>query len=145
MNAEPKIIQKKTTASSALGWFAGIVLGAAVIGVSAVVFFFNPSTHGFYPTCRFHQLTGWNCAGCGMTRALYALMHGNVTTAMHDNALFVALLATVAVRSAWFGAKKLLRQPTGKFVPLKIFWPLLVAAFVFTVLRNLPAFSFLSP
>ena len=37
-------------------------------------------------------MTGIYCAGCGATRALYALLHGRVLEAMHDNALFVAAL-----------------------------------------------------
>jgi hypothetical protein len=144
MPAETSPVPPKTGAAP-LGWFAGIVLGATAAGAGAMVFFFNPSTHGFYPVCLFHKLTGWNCPGCGMTRSLYALLHGNFSTALRDNALFVFLLAAAAARGAWFGVKKFLRRPAGQFLPLKILWPLLVAAVSFTVLRNLPAFSFLSP
>ena len=77
MRAESKIIPQKKSATLSPGIFAGVVLGATAIGVGAMVFFFNPSTHGFYPVCLFHSLTGLNCPGCGMTRALYALLHGN--------------------------------------------------------------------
>ena len=131
--------------SPATGWFAGILLGAVAAGVAAVVYFFNPATHRFYPVCQFHQLTGLNCPGCGMTRALYALVHGNFAVAIRDNALFVALLAALAVRGAWFGARLYRRQPAGEFFPVKFLWPLLVVALGFTVLRNLPAGAFLSP
>ena len=145
MNAEAKSAPPKIRATPALGWFAGLVLGAAFVGAGAVVFLFNPSTHGFYPICLFHALTGWNCPGCGMTRSFYALLHGNFQAALRDNALFVGLLAAAAARGAWFGAKKILRRRTGQFMSLKILWPLLAIAFVFTVLRNFPAFAFLSP
>ncbi len=109
------------------------------------MYFFNPSTHGFYPVCEFHQLTGLNCPGCGGTRAVYQLLHGHVLRALEDNALVVLSLAGLAGRGAWFGTKKFLRRPAGPFLPPEFFWPLLVVAVVFTVLRNLPAFSFLSP
>jgi hypothetical protein len=37
------------------------------------------------------------------------------------------------------------RQPAGNFLPANILWALLAVAAVFTGLRNLPAFAFLSP
>src|SRR5450432_1487151 len=86
----PKI---KSAAPPSLGIFAGFLLGATAVGIGAMVFFFNPSTQGFYPVCAFHSLTGLNCPGCGATRALYALLHGNLRLALKDNALFVVLLA----------------------------------------------------
>ena len=145
MNAEAQSVPPKIRATPAPGWFAAAVLGAAGAGAGAVVFFFNPSTHGFYPICLFHKLTGWNCPGCGMTRSFYALLHGNFQTAARDNLLLVGLLAASLARGAWFGVKKLLRRPAGQFWPEKILWPLLLIAAIFTVLRNVPAFSFLSP
>ena len=131
--------------SAALKCFAGVVLAGALLGVGAVLYFFNPSKYGFYPVCQFHQLTGLNCPGCGGTRAVYQLLHGHVLRAMQDNALVVLSLAGLAGRAAWFGTKRFLCRPVGPFLPPEFFWPLLVVALVFTVLRNLPAFSFLSP
>ena len=138
----PKI---KTFASPGLGLFAGVIASAAILGVGAVVFFFNPSTHGFYPICLFHKLTGWNCPGCGATRAVYALLHGNFQTALRDNALFVLLTPAAALRGAWLAGKKSLGRPVGQFFPAKFLWMLLMVVVIFTVLRNLPAFDFLSP
>jgi len=138
-SAPPKIQPPAT------GWFVGIVLAAVALGVAAVVFFFNPSTHGFYPVCQFHRLTGLNCPGCGMTRALYALLHGHFSTALRDNALLLLGLAAAALRGLWLGAKKFRGAAGGEFFPAKFLLPLLVIALVFTVLRNLPAFAFLSP
>lgn len=125
--------------------FAGILLTTSGLGVAAVVFFFNPATHTFYPVCQFHRLTGLNCPGCGMTRALYALLHGNFSAALRDNALFVLTLGVLAIRGAWFGWNNRCGWATGNFFPMKFFWPLLVVALMFTGLRNLPAFAFLSP
>ena len=76
MRAESQPVPPKISAPPSLTAFAAIVLGATALGAGAVVFFFNPSTHGFYPVCLFHKLTGWNCPGCGGTRAAYALLHG---------------------------------------------------------------------
>jgi hypothetical protein len=146
MRAESQPVPPRISAPPSLTVFAVILLGAAFAGAGAVVFFFNPSTNGFYPICLFHKLTGWNCPGCGGTRAVYALLHGDWRLALKDNALFVVLLAAAVARSVWFVVKKIQRQPSGQqFFPVNFLWALLAVAVIFTVLRNLPAFAFLSP
>ncbi|HVG92429.1 MAG TPA: DUF2752 domain-containing protein, partial [Alphaproteobacteria bacterium] len=55
--------------------------------------------HHFYPICMFHAITGWQCPGCGGTRALYHLLHLHIGQALHYNAL-VTVVAPVAL--AWF-------------------------------------------
>jgi len=137
-SAPPKIVATNTR-------FASIVLTLSALGVAAVIFFFNPATHHFYPACQFHRLTGLNCPGCGMTRAFYALLHGRFSAALRDNALFVFALGTLAIRGGWFGWNKFRGRANGEFFPVKFLWPLLVVALLFTVLRNLPAFAFLAP
>jgi hypothetical protein len=138
----PKI---KMAAPPSLALFAGVVLVAAALGGGAIVFSFNPGTHGFYPVCLFHQLTGLNCPGCGATRGLYALLHGQFSLVLKDNALFVLTSVFLAARGAWFAARHFLNRPAGQFLSPKILWMFLVVAAAFTVLRNFPAFSFLSP
>jgi hypothetical protein len=141
--APPKISSAKISSPNAL--FAVIVLGLAGAGLAAVVYFFNPASNGFYPVCRFHQLTGLNCPGCGSTRALYALLHGHLLAALRDNALLVAGLAAAVARGAWLGWCRLRGRNLPAFFPPRWLWPLLVVVALFGILRNLPAFSFLSP
>lgn len=131
--------------SSANLWFAAAVILFVATGISAVVFFFNPSAHHFYPVCQFHRLTGLNCPGCGGTRAFYALLHGDVLSALHDNALFVLGLPWLVARGGWFALNRWRGRPNGDFFPAKFVIPLLVIIFAFGILRNLPVFAFLSP
>jgi len=145
MCAELQTTPPKIAASPSLAFFAGAVLAATVLGSGAVLFFFNPSTHGFYPVCVFHKLTGLNCPGCGGTRAAYQLLHGHLLNALRDNALFILTLVALMGRGLWFMARKVRHQPATLSVPPKALWALLVIAIAFSVLRNLPAFSFLSP
>ncbi len=121
------------------------LLGLIALVIAAVVFFLNPATHSIYPVCQFHKLTGLNCPGCGMTRALYALLHGDFSAALHDNALFIGGIFFLTARTGWWLLNHRRGRTDGEFVPVKFLWPLLVFALVFTLLRNLPQFSFLSP
>jgi Protein of unknown function (DUF2752) len=145
MHASSQTVPPKISAPPSLGIFAAVTLVLAGIIAGAVLFFFNPSKYSFYPVCQFHQLTGLNCPGCGSTRAAYQLLHGHFSAALHDNALFVLALAALAARSIWFLKRKSSNRTVNFFLPPKALWTFLVIALVFTVLRNLPAFSFLSP
>ncbi len=138
-------VPPKLATPPSFAFFTGVVLAATVLGSGAVLFFFNPGTHGFYPVCLFHKLTGLNCPGCGGTRAANQLLHGHLLLALRDNALFILALAALTVRGVWFAARKICRQPATLAVPPKALWAFLAVAMVFSVLRNLPAFSFLSP
>lgn len=140
MEAPPKINAALSPAT-----FAGIVLGATALGVCGVVFFFNPSQHGFYPVCVFHQLTGLNCPGCGATRALYALLHGNFRVALQDNAFFILTPFAAGLRGLWLAARRFRGQPPGVFVSGRVLGVFLGLLLLFGVIRNLPGFEWLSP
>ncbi|HSY19093.1 MAG TPA: DUF2752 domain-containing protein [Candidatus Acidoferrales bacterium] len=147
MTPAPPKISPANSASSGSSSFrlAAIILAIIAAGLAALVFFFNPATHGFYPVCQFHRLTGLNCPGCGMTRALYALLHGDLPAAFRDNALLVLAIPAVLARALWLAVQKSRGRPVANFLPGKYFWALLFIALAFTILRNLPAFAFLSP
>ena len=141
-DAPPQIIPTPSDANARRIFWVMAVVGLAV---AATVYFCNPRTHSFYPVCQFHRLTGLNCPGCGMTRSLHALLHGRLFVALKDNALFVILLGTLAIRGGWQSWQRWRGQSAGEFFPTPCLWPLLAVALVFTVLRNLPAFAWLSP
>lgn len=145
MRAAAQPVPPKIRPVSSPGWFAGVVLAATAVAAGAVLYFFNPSTHGFYPVCRFHQLTGWNCPGCGATRALYALLHGELRLAVKDNALLVLSLPLLAVWSVRLGWQQLRHQPVAWPASPWFWFGFLVVATFFGVLRNLPGFSWLAP
>lgn len=138
--APPKIRSAKRSA----GWWRWVLLAVAP-GVLAGLYFFNPAEHSFYPACQFHRFTGLNCPGCGMTRAAHALLHGDFMAALRDNALFVFGLVALLVRACWFGLNQRRGEKNGEFFPARFLGWLLVLAVIFAVLRNLPAFAFLSP
>lgn len=60
------------------------VIAAAVI---AAVYFaaVDPVQSHLAPRCVFRSLTGFDCPGCGLQRALHALLHGDVAGAWTFN------------------------------------------------------------
>jgi hypothetical protein len=82
-----------------------IAAGVLAVGAAAILYRFDPATVHLYPRCAFHSLTGLQCPGCGTTRALHHLLHGDVAGAFRLNAmLFVAVpfgaIATASRRIA---------------------------------------------
>jgi hypothetical protein len=119
-------------------------IAAGLLAGGGVLYAFSPTEHGFYPRCLFRALTGWQCPGCGGTRALYQLLHLHLGEAMRLNAL-VTILAPVAL--AWFVYWYWTVMRKGYGPSLRISRPVAVCLYlivlVFTVSRN-GAFSFLS-
>ncbi|MBC7979717.1 MAG: DUF2752 domain-containing protein [Armatimonadetes bacterium] len=52
---------------------------------------------GWIPGCAFRKLTGLQCPGCGMTRATYAALHGNIGDAFRLNPVGMVLLPLALV------------------------------------------------
>ena len=145
--AEPNAVPPKLRRA---GWspsvfFGGTVLLLVALGGGLVIYSFDPSQTSFYPGCAFHRLTGLNCPGCGSTRAVYALLHGRWLAALHDNALFIATSAALMMRAGWLQVRRWRNLPRASLIPTRGLLPWLVIALVFGLLRNFPAFAFLSP
>ncbi|MFE6743680.1 DUF2752 domain-containing protein [Streptomyces tubercidicus] len=70
---------------------ASLVLG---VGGAAAVYLWHTDPHQpgqLLIPCPFKWTTGLLCPLCGGTRMAYDLMHGEVVTAFHDNALLLTL------------------------------------------------------
>lgn len=76
---------------------------------------------GWMPGCVFRKTTGFDCPGCGMTRASYAALHGNIGAAFRFNPvgmvlLPLALLALSIEVAGWVRGKPMpLRIRTGRW------------------------------
>jgi hypothetical protein len=99
----------------------------------------DPNQSSIYPQCPFRALTGYDCPGCGITRALHSTLHGNIVGAANHNLLAV-LIAVVAI--VWFVFARVQRR-RGRDVPRFSLSPgatiaLGVVVVAFWLLRNLP-------
>lgn len=72
------------------------LFAAAGAGGAAILYRFSPQEYSFYPRCPFFALTHHYCPGCGATRAIAELLHGNVRAALHFNAAMAVLLPFAA-------------------------------------------------
>ena len=126
-----------------------LLLGAGAAGVALLLARIDPNATGSaLPPCPFRALTGLYCPGCGSTRCLHALLHGELARAFALNPLLVAVgpvLVLMALRAGdllptWAPWERVLAIARRPRVWL---WVLLGYA----LLRNLPwaPFRWLAP
>lgn len=108
-----------------------------VLGLVGV--WLSETGHGI--PCIFHAVTGLQCPGCGVTRMLSALLHGDWRGAWESNAAVLTLSPVLAglvglslVRWIRTGSACLPRWADAVTVVC------VVLLLLFTVARNLPAF-----
>lgn len=118
-----------------------------LVACTAVLYFFNPAQHGFYPTCMFYKTTGLLCPGCGTLRAMHQLLHGHIEAAFRFNALIVSSLPLLALGCLQSARYRSMNKPAMAWVRPNWLWALLAILIIFGILRNLPGAShyFLAP
>jgi hypothetical protein len=91
----------------------GIIAGCATLGVvglhaGAAAFFASHDPYGssVFPPCPFLFLTGWQCPGCGGTRATYSLFQGDIAQSWRMNPLIIlgypiGLLLAGSITAKW--------------------------------------------
>ena len=80
------------------------------------------------PECHIHRLTGLFCPGCGTTRALRALLHGDFALSLRQNLLLLPGFV-------WLAALTLIK---GNKLFNGLLWGGIAIIALFTLLRNLP-------
>lgn len=95
------------------------------------------------PECNFYKWTGLYCPGCGDTRAVIALMNGDILLSLRQNALIVVLLLILAAMYIELLLKvvfeKRFKSPVFNLKFLCIF---LILFAVYSVVRNfIPAIA----
>ncbi|MFJ7148229.1 DUF2752 domain-containing protein [Streptomyces sp. NPDC100445] len=120
-------------------------LFAAGAGALAYVGAVDPGRPGHYPVCPLYRLTGLYCPGCGGLRGVHALVHGDLLTALRDNAPGVAACLGLAVLWAVWVVRTARGRPFHVAPGRPLLWALGALLLVFTVVRNLPFGGWLHP
>ena len=111
---------------------ANVALAAALSGLLLLAM--HPASQ-FYPACPIYEHFHLLCPGCGATRALAALLHGDLASAWRMNPQFVCafpwlfLIAAKTYRQA--APSRPFKRQGGAI------WASLAIATVFGVMRNL--------
>jgi hypothetical protein len=122
-------------------WVAPVALLACMSAAAGYTMLSHPTDAGAgdAPTCLLKYTTGFDCPGCGGTRAAWYLLHGDLPAATRHNAIFVFAVPFLLYMYAGWAGRRLFgwRLPQLTLSPRAI--GLFLAAWgVWSVLRNLP-------
>jgi Protein of unknown function (DUF2752) len=128
--------------------WVGPLLASGGMGLGvAYTFLVHPTAvqSGLHTTCIVRMLTGFDCPGCGGTRAAYFLMHGDIAEAAryHAPMVFAApflayMFVAWALQTAFGWRVPQLRVSTRSIMLFMAAWS------IFSVARNLPWAPFTS-
>lgn len=123
--------------------------GVLVFAASAVTYIAikDPNEAGHYPSCPFLVISGFYCPGCGSLRAIHALAHLDIGTALSLNVFTVLVMIPIAVfhYGRWAAERYLGRSVRKRMVPPVFIWTLFFGLLAFWFLRNLEPLAFLAP
>lgn len=114
---------------------------AATGYVSAV----DPNQPGHYPVCPTYALAGIYCPGCGMLRATHDLTHLDLAGAMARNPLAPFLLAALVLLFVVWARARWRGRPLTWDPPRWMPWVLAAGFVAYTVARNVPGWTWVSP
>ena len=112
---------------------AKINLAAAALVILAIIAFFSfvdPTASPYFPRCSFRALTGFECPGCGTSRALHSLAHGHLIEAFGYNPILFLAIPTIIVLLFSKKARRSVTLPVVVLIVILLYW----------VIRNLPQF-----
>jgi hypothetical protein len=115
---------------------------ALAIG-SIYLFIFEPGKSGLFLVCPFYAVTGLACPGCGTTRGLHHLLHGDVITAFRFNPLMMVILPILLYALLRHTNAVMRDQPLrGNQLNAKYIWLLFFVVVGFWIVRNTSFYPF---
>lgn len=97
--------KKTDTALYITGWV--LLLSGFIVLSAARRYSFDPVR--LLPPCPFHTITGLYCPGCGGTRAVCALLRGDIFRSLR----FHPLVPTTAAAAGWFMISQTIERISG--------------------------------
>lgn len=116
------------------------------LGVAGVfLFLLEPGKSALLPGCPFRMITGFACPGCGTTRGLHQLLHGNLAGAFQLNPFLILALPFLLYALLSYTDTVLRRKPIRRnILPAKYIWALFGFVLFFWIFRNTPLYPFVS-
>lgn len=125
-----------------------VMSGTSLAGAALVVAANDPAApDSRFPACVFHELTGWWCPGCGLTRGAHALLRGDLLSALSSNVFTPLVIAAIAL-SWWAWTRRVWGRTPWRWpitMPRSAGPALFAVVVAYGVIRNLPGLSALAP
>ena len=125
--------------------FGVVLLWLTIAAGSVLLFVLEPGKSALFPLCPFRALTGFTCPGCGSTRGLHQLLHGNLGAAFQLNPLLILALPFLVYALVRYTYRVMTGRPIehNTLAPKYIYTIFGVVLF-FWIFRNTPLYPFVS-
>ena len=122
-----------------------VLLWLAIVAGSVCLYVLEPGKSVLFPVCPFRALTGFTCPGCGSTRGMHQLLHGNLLAAFELNPLLLVALPFLLYALVSYSYRVMTGRPLrhNTLAPKYIYTIFGVVLF-FWVFRNTPLYPFVS-
>lgn len=128
------VLQVKYLFKKYTGQIAVLVIFLAVI---LIYYFFDPSKSAWFPKCPLRELTGYECAGCGVQRSFHAILHLRFVEAFRYNALFVfSILYLFLIILKYYQSFRSKKTTLNNFFSKKWLFILIIIVLLFSLLKN---------
>ena len=104
------------------------------------IFIIDPLKHKIFPDCYILSTTGLYCPGCGMTRSLHSILHGEFIQAGRYNLMvFIIIGICIIFYVLYFGWRFFNLNILSKIdIKPQYVFGFLIVMFLYFILRNLP-------
>lgn len=122
-----------------------LIKAALICGVGLGYAFFSSIFQWGIP-CPIHAITGLYCPGCGVSRMCMALLHLDFLEAASWN-IGIMVILPIGIMVFFCQAVRYVKTGDARLRRWQdiLIWVMIAWLLLFTVLRNLPWFSFLAP
>jgi hypothetical protein len=120
-------------------WLCAAGAVGLTAGGMAFLYRVNPNVaDNPYPRCLLKSMTGIDCPGCGGTRAVYSLLHGDVAGAADHNVLVFLVLPVLAYLVTRFVLARFDVELPAVRMTRSLAWAMVAVTLVFSLVRNIP-------
>lgn len=122
-----------------------VMVWLAIATASVFLFVLEPGKSALLPICPFRALTGFTCPGCGSTRGMHQLLHGNIGAAFEFNPLLLVALPFLLYALVRYSYRVMSGQPLGgNTLAPKYIYTIFGVVLFFWIFRNTPLYPFAS-
>lgn len=114
-----------------------------ILSIIFITFLYLNKKFSFFIPCLFHQITHLYCPGCGATRMVLSILKLDFYKAFRYNP-YLFIISPFLITYYIIYYINWLKDRQFK-INDKIWYFILIVGIVFSILRNIPAFSFLAP
>lgn len=114
-----------------------VLIILSILSILGLIYVYIFENNIFKVPCIFNKLTGKLCPGCGITRCIVSILHGDFKKAYHYNRLVFILLPLVTIYIIYWLYNYIVENDNYYKLNNKIYILLTIVTLLFGIIRNI--------